>query len=171
MAYALHPIIEVPPMLVLEAAVGVDTLDSICERFGYDQTQTAQLRNDPGFKRAVQEQEVQLRKEGVTFKMRVQKAADDLMGVVWRESKDERVPVSVKLDVLKVFAKLADYEPKTNAPVQTGSTFGIRIIIDGKNVLGAGTKTEPIDVTPTHDPLGETPTYLGGLNTDLEYTE
>ena len=168
MAYALHPIIEVPPMLVLEAAVGVDTLDSICERFGYDQTQTAQLRNDPGFKRAVQEQEVQLRKEGVTFKMRVQKAADDLMGVVWRESKDERVPVSVKLDVLKVFAKLADYEPKTNAPVQTGSGFSITINLGGKAALNPERVVDAVVVESNELPAP--PAYLSaGLNADLDY--
>ena len=126
--FHLHPILDVPPQLIAEAAVGIDSLEDICARYHYTPEQTAQLRNDPGFKARVSRMEQDLKKEGVTFRMRAAHAAEDLMADVWQQAKDPKVGLSMKLDALKTLAKLGDLEPKQNAQAAAqGSGFSLVI--------------------------------------------
>jgi len=128
--FALHPILDVPAQLIAEAAVGIDSLEDICARYHYTPEQTALLRNDRGFEVRVSRMAAELKKEGVTFRMRAAHAAEDVMAEVWLRAKDPEVGLALKIDALKTLAKLGDLEPKQNAPqVAAGNGFSITINI------------------------------------------
>lgn len=149
--FPLHPILDVPPQLIAEAAVGIDTLEEICERYHYTPAQTEQLRNDPGFKVRVSRMEADLRKEGVTFRMRAAHAAEDLMADVWRRAKDQSTGLALKLDALKTLAKLGDLEPKQSLTPQQAGGYSITINIPqvgdqpGRTIEMNKSESEPVD--------------------------
>lgn len=171
--FPLHPILDVPPQLIAEAAVGIDTLEEICERYHYTPEQTAQLRNDAGFKARVSRMEADLRKEGVTFRMRAAHAAEDLMADVWRKAKDPQVGLALKIDALKTLAKLGDLEPKQSiGAVQQGAGFSITINIPkvgeepGRVIEMNSSKTEPVELEAMPS-LGMTVPDVGTMNRKL----
>lgn len=136
--FALHPVLDVPQSLLLEAAVGLDPLDEIAARHGYTQEQTDQLRKDPSFSIRVARVASELKKDGVTFRMRAAHAAEDLIGVIWREAKASTTALPIKIDALKTLAKLGDMEPKANTQVQTGPGFSITINLPGQSPVQVG---------------------------------
>lgn len=154
--HQLHPILDVPPQLIAEAAVGIDALEDICARYHYTPEQTEQLRNDPGFKVRVSRMEAELRKEGVTFRMRAGHAAEDLMADVWRRAKDPSVGLALKIDALKTLAKLGDLEPKQNLnPQAAAAGFSITINIPKVGEQPGRTiemHNEPVPILSTNVP-------------------
>ena len=174
---ALHPILDVPPQLIAEAAVGIDSLEDICARYHYSPEQTEQLRNDPGFKVRVSRMEQELKKEGVTFRMRAAYAAEDLMADVWRRAKDPSVGLGMKLDALKTLAKLGDLEPKQNLnPQAAAGGFSITINLPqvgeqpGRTIEMNRDVNSIVDAEPVPS-LGMSVPMNSNLNSSLELPE
>lgn len=172
-----HPLIDVPPQLILEVALGTEPVEDICARYGYDEDATRRLRDTPLFWRLVKDQEAEMDKNGLALKLRAKNVTEDMVGRLWTKAKTDAVPFSDKLDFAKFTAKLADLEPKTNqTPAGTG--FSITFNMDG----GAPAS---LDITPISEPQSsEVITYthqrraqftpfdmLPGLNADLEYLD
>lgn len=158
----LHPILDVPPQLIAEAAVGVDKLPEICARYGYTPEQAEQLRNDPGFKVRVSRMEAELKKEGVTFRMRAAHAAEDLVRDVWNKATSPEVGLALKIEALKTLAKLGDLEPKQNLNTQAAAA-GFSITINLPQVGEQPGRTIEAHSEPVPE-LGMTLPILGTTN-------
>lgn len=125
----LTPILDVPPELILEVAVGVDTLESICQKYGYSTSHVEQLRNDAGFKARVAKTESDLQRDGFTHKYRAAYGADIGLQEMIRMLKDPTVSNALKVDIYKELVKTADLVPKQNVQQQAGGGYSITINI------------------------------------------
>lgn len=164
-----HPILDVPPQLLAEAAVGVDKLPDICARYGYTPEQAEQLRNDPGFKVRVSRMEQELKKEGVTFRMRAAHAAEDLVRDVWNKATSSEVGLALKIEALKTLAKLGDLEPKQNLTAQNAGA-GFSITINLPKVGDQPGRTIEAKAEPVPD-LGMNVPVLGTINSAIALPE
>lgn len=124
-----HAILDVPQNLILEAAVGLDPLADICARYGYTPEQTRQLADNHGFQVQVSRAANEMKKDGVTFRMRAAHAAEDLIGDIWLSTKKSTTGLMQKIEAFKVLSKMGDMEPKNTASVAAGSGFSITINI------------------------------------------
>lgn len=126
----LTRLLDVPPELVLELAVGVDTFDNICQKFGYSPVETAQLRHDVSLKARVLKAESELQKDGFIHKHRAAFGADSILKILISRGMDPSTPLSVALDIYKELVKTGDLVPKQALnPAQQGSGFSIIINI------------------------------------------
>lgn len=146
----LTPILDVPPELILELAVGVDTFDNICRKFEYNTSQIEQLRNDAGLKARVTKTEAELQKDGFTHKYRAAYGADTILRILITRGMDPSTPLSVALDIYKELVKTGDLVPKQAMVQQASNGFSITInlpeigaqpgrTIEAKNVTDLGT--------------------------------
>lgn len=177
---AFHPILDVPPQLIAEAAVGVDTLEKICARYHYTPEQTELLRNDPGFQVRVLRMEAELKKDGVTFRMRAAHLAESLLPDIYRVALDPSTSLTNKLSVFGTLVKLGELEPKPAAVAAQGSGFSITINIPQVGEQKGRTIEMNSDVSTVCDaePLlvagfggNDTPGVNSNLNSSLELPE
>lgn len=148
----LHPVVDVPQMLLMELAIGLDTFDDVCLRYGYTPEQTEALRADKGTAIQVSRMANELKSDGITFRRRAAHAAEDLVGIIWREARMTSTGLTTKLEALKTLAKLGNLEPKAEAQV-SGAGFSITVNLPGGSTTISAAPThqpEPIDVTPEH---------------------
>lgn len=143
----MNLVVELPQQLILELAVGLESLPAICARYGIDADAAESLRENPLFQQAVAKAEAQLRREGLTFKLRAAHAAEDVLGDVWRRARGPDVTLPQKLEALRTLAKLADLEPRHNAqlPQAAGSGFSITINIPGQTPAAPSTPVHVIE--------------------------
>lgn len=125
----LTRLLDVPPELVLELAVGVDTFDNICQKFGYSPVETAQLRHDVSLKARVLKAESELQKDGFIHKHRAAFGADSILKILIARGMDPSTPLSIALDIYKELVKTGDLVPKQALAQQTTNGFSITINI------------------------------------------
>lgn len=125
----LSPILDVPPELVLELAVGIDTFDNICRKHGYGTSQIEHLRDDSGLKARVAKAEAELQKDGFTHKLRAGYGADLILRILISRGMDPSTPLSIALDIYKELVKTGDLVPKQALAQQTTNGFSITINI------------------------------------------
>lgn len=149
-----HPILDVPSQLIAEAAIGTDTLENICARYHYTPEQTQMLRNDPGFQVRVLRMEAELKKDGVTFRMRAAHLAEALLPDIYRVASDPSTSLTNKLSVFGTLVKLGELEPKPAAVAAQGSGFSITINLPqvgeqkGRTIEMNSSTGEPVDAEP-----------------------
>lgn len=124
-----NPVLDVPQNLILEAAVGLDPLADICARYGYTPEQTEQLAANRGFQIQVDRAATEMKRDGVTFRMRAAHAAEDLIGDIWLAAKKSTTGLMQKIEAFKVLSKMGDMEPKAAVQANAGSGFSITINI------------------------------------------
>lgn len=74
----------------------------------------------------------ELYKSGKTFRLKASVMADQMLEKVYEDALHEDVGLSMRIDVLKVLAKLGDLEPKQNLNAAAqGSGFSININLAG----------------------------------------
>jgi hypothetical protein len=120
-----------PPTLPIEIALRVAPLPDICAAYGISKEQFEELRRDPVFlgdlKRAVE----MVKKEGMSFKLKAQLQADELLKTSWKMIHDQSgdVPPSVKADLLKFTVRAAglDGSKDPSASANAGPSLSIQI--------------------------------------------
>ena len=173
-----NPVLDLPPSLVLEVALGADPVESICAQYGYDEERTAAIRSSKHFWKIVKEQEAELDKNGLSFRLRAKRVTEDMIGRLWLQAKTDAVPFAAKLDFLKTAAKLADLEPKATQ-ITPGVGFSITFNLGGAEAQITQTKTlnhEELYPLPELklDPLKSVITYSPEQvhnNSELDYTD
>lgn len=109
-----------PPTFPVEIALRTAPLPDICAAYDISHEQWLELKADPVFQRDLTAAVELVKKDGMSFKLKAQLQADELLKTSWRmiHSKNEEVPASVRADLLKFTVRAAGYaEPaeKTNA--------------------------------------------------------
>lgn len=119
--------------LLTDVALGdFDDAKDVYLRHGLTKEQWQFLNKTQVFKSAVSRVRAELERTGKMTQAKARLMADDLMGVVYKEAMDleNPVPLEKRLEVLKVFAKLADIEPKSAVNSgKSGPSFSIQINI------------------------------------------
>jgi len=98
-----------PPALPLELALGGASVREICEAHGVSKAEYNALRQDPHFQAAVSAAITTLAREGMSFKVKAQAQAEELLKTSWGliHAPLEDVPASVKADLIKFTVRAA----------------------------------------------------------------
>ena len=73
-----------PPMLPVELAMRTDTVPNICKAYDIDRDEFAILIDDPLFVAAYRQAQENLKKDGVSFRLKAKMQAEALLGKSWQ---------------------------------------------------------------------------------------
>lgn len=108
-----------PATLPIEVALQTAPIRTICEAYGLTREQWNQLRVHPQFVADVRAAHEELKKDGMSFRMKARLQADELLKKSWQMIHEpfDRVPANVKADLIKFTVRAAGLEPdsKSNA--------------------------------------------------------
>lgn len=98
-----------PPTLPIEIALRTAPLPEICAAYSISHEEWLVLRNDPVFQRDLTAAVELVKKDGMSFKLKAQLQADELLKTSWKmiHSNNEEVPASVRADLLKFTVRAA----------------------------------------------------------------
>lgn len=121
-----------PPTFPIEVALRTAPLPEICAAYSISQEEWLVLRTDPVFLRDLTAAVELVKKEGMSFKLKAQLQADELLKTSWRmiHSNNEDVPASVRADLLKFTVRaagLADPAEKGSGVPQNALQININL--------------------------------------------
>lgn len=98
-----------PPTLPIEIALRVAPIKKICEAYDITKEEFERLRLDQRFVDDVRRADEMVRKEGMTFKLKAQLQADELLQTAWKmiHSPTDAVPAVVRADLIKFIIRCA----------------------------------------------------------------
>lgn len=113
-----------PPTLPLEVAMKEMPIKDICKSYGLDKEDWDKLRLNPAFVHEVAGFVEELKKDGVSFKMKARLQAEELLKSSWKIIHDRTgdVPANVKADLIKSTMRWAGYDAKDNGAGGGGGT-------------------------------------------------
>lgn len=106
-----------PPTLPIEVALRVAPIKEICEAYGLTREDWDNLRQDPVFVADLSAVAAELKKDGMSFKMKAKLQSESLLQRSWQlihASTDEVAP-SVQADLIKATWRVAGLEPSKTA--------------------------------------------------------
>ena len=118
--------LKIPPTMITEIALGVELGVDIAFRYGLDTQDFRDLEQQDWFRRKVENERAELKAAGLTFRKKMAMRAEELLDQVFQQAYASQ-DMALKLDIAKYLTKIADLEPKTNAPPNIGSGFNITI--------------------------------------------
>ncbi len=115
-----------PPQLPVELALRTHTPKELCAAYEIDQVEWDRLRCDPNFQSAVSAAIEELKKDGVSFKLKARLMAEDYLSNTFQMVNDRtgNVPANVKADLIKFTMRCAGYE---KAGVDGGLNGGAQV--------------------------------------------
>lgn len=111
-----------PPTLPIEIALRTAPIRRICEEYGLTREDWDALRKDPRFVADVQAAHEELKKDGMSFKMKARLQSEELLKTSWKmiHAPSDDVPPSVKADLLKFTVRAAGLDGSKD---QNSGTF------------------------------------------------
>ena len=119
-----------PPTLPIEVALRTASVKNICIDYKISREEWDVLRHDPRFIRDVQDAAAELKKDGMSFKMKARLQSEELLKTSWQmiHAPGDDVPPSVKADLLKFTVRAAGLDgSKDQANGPAGPTLQIQI--------------------------------------------
>ena len=111
-----------PPTLALEIALGAHPIKTICEAHNLSRDQWNELRKNEQFRDEVVAYTDELRKDGMTFKMKARLQSEALLTTAWNMIHDQKgvVPPNVRADLIKFVIRSAGLDGSKEQAAQTG---------------------------------------------------
>ena len=118
-----------PATLPIEVALRTAPIRRICEEYGISRDEWDELRHHPQFIKDVAVASEELKKEGMSFKMKARLQSEELLKTSWRLIHDTSgdVPPSVKADLIKFTVRAAGYEADAKNGAQANNNLQINI--------------------------------------------
>lgn len=141
-----------PPQCLHDVAAEIDELPTIAKRWDIPLQRLNQLLSTPSIKLQVEQKRAEMKASGVTFRMKAEVLAEDIMLEAYHAAKDAEASNAFKLETAKWLTKIADREPKQNT-MAPGTGFSLQINIPSQTPNG---QTQTIDITATPPPAPTT---------------
>lgn len=119
------------PKLVMELAMELDSPSVVFARYGYTPEEMAALIGNKHFITALKDMMDQVKKDGLSFKMKAKMQAEDLLQQSYSMATNPDTPAAVRADIIKWTAKMADLEPKSTDGKSMGQGFQLNITFAG----------------------------------------
>lgn len=118
-----------PLTLPIEVALKTAPIPRICEAYGLTREQWVELCHNPAFVKDVAAAREELKKDGMSFKMKARLQADELLKTSWGLIHDRSgdVPPSVKADLIKFTVRAAGLEADAKASATQQNALQINI--------------------------------------------
>ena len=121
------PALSASQELILHCAMGLEEPEVLAERFGITGESWEKLKAYRPFWIAVEKQKAELEASGLTFKLKAKALTEDVFEEAYKAARSTDATLLQKLEFIKLGAKLADMEPRSNQPVASGPGFSIKI--------------------------------------------
>lgn len=98
-----------PPTLPIEVALQTAPIRRICEAYGLSKDDWDNLRLDPVFQSDVRAASEELKKEGMSFKMKARLQSEELLKTSWQmiHDRSQLIPPAVRADLIKFTIRAA----------------------------------------------------------------
>lgn len=118
-----------PVTLPIEVALRTAPIQRICEAYNLTRDDWERLRQHPQFIKDVAAAHEELKKDGMSFRMKARLQADELLKTSWKliHASNDDVPPSVKADLIKFTIRAAGLEADKNAGQQNTNNLQINI--------------------------------------------
>lgn len=118
-----------PATLPIEVALRTASISKICEAYGISREEWEELRLHPAFIKDVSAAHAELKKDGMSFRMKARLQSEELLKTSWRmiHASSDEVPPSVKADLLKFTIRAAGLEVDSKATAQAANNLQINI--------------------------------------------
>lgn len=118
-----------PATLPIEVALRTAPIQRICEAYGLSKEDWDTLRHHPQFVKDVAAAHEELKKDGMSFKMKARLQSEELLKTSWKliHASNDDVPPSVKADLIKFTIRAAGLEADKNAGQQNTNNLQINI--------------------------------------------
>lgn len=115
-------------LILLDSGV---TLEEVAEKHRLTVKDIDKFKNDPIFIHQVDTYKDKITAGGITFKLRAEAQAVELLDTAWQLIHSADTSAAVKADLIKSTVKWAGYEPKPDQAVaDIGAGSGVRITIN-----------------------------------------
>jgi len=118
-----------PATLPIEVALRTAPINRICEAYGLSREDWEELRHNPLFIRDVEAALTELKKDGMSFRMKARLQSEELLKQSWRmiHASSDEVPPSVKADLIKFTIRAAGLEADSKSNAQATNNLQINI--------------------------------------------
>lgn len=163
-------VVDVPPKMLLELAVGIEDPIVVAERYGYYGNQWDELLKYEPFMKAVEAKRQELNASGYTFRTRANILAQDLLEDIYCDAKKPDANAHTRLEALKFMARAGGIDQPAKDEVDNSAQFSITINLSAGNsvkITGNSQKTNEKDVSDAeyYDVLPDLEQYIAGPET------
>jgi hypothetical protein len=118
-----------PATLPIEVALRTAPINRICEAYGISREEWDELRHNPMFIKDVQLAHEELKKDGMSFRMKARLQSEELLKQSWRmiHASSDEVPPSVKADLIKFTIRAAGLEADNKSTANATNNLQINI--------------------------------------------
>lgn len=132
------------PRLAYELALGLTKPHEVFEKYGLEQERAVELVRTPAFIATVRKYKQEIEEGGVSFRLKAKIQAEDLLTHSYLIATDPETPASVRADLIKWTARVADLEPRDSKEKGAAGGFNLSITFAGEKP-GAIITAERID--------------------------
>lgn len=143
---------------VFELALASEPVEGLLQRYNVSIEQYENYLQNVAFQAQLQKFRADIHERGLGFREKARALSEDMLVTAYRMVKDENVPATVKADLIKWVAKVADLEPKQDKNPESQFLPNVLISIQQMSNeeldrrvanLVARKQQNVIDVTPT----------------------
>jgi len=119
--------------LAFEIALQMDPPGDVFNRYGYDELGAKALIANPIFQGAVKAYSEDIKANGISFRLKAQVAAEDLLEHAYDIATNAEVSPAVRADLIKWHAKVSGLEPKEDGKTGGGGNgYALQIVFSGQ---------------------------------------
>lgn len=121
-----------PPTFPIEIALRTSGTRQICEEYGIDEDEWELIRHEPLFLADLKRALEMLQQEGMSFKVKAQLQASEILKTSWRMIHSPDTPPAVRANMISATVRWAGYDQPSQASTgAAGSGFSININLVG----------------------------------------
>jgi hypothetical protein len=123
-----------PPTLALEVALKSAPIKNICMDYNLSKEDWDRMRVDPMFLADVMALQEELKKDGMSFRLKARMQSEEFLKESWKIVHDRtgEVPPNVKADLIKATWRVSGLEPTRGEAVGNANAFQININFGGE---------------------------------------
>jgi len=119
-----------PPSLPLELALNPTRMDVIRTAYGLSEDDFIDLMANPSFVSDLKAARELAKEEGMSFRLKARHQAEEMLKTSWALVHDRETPSSVRADLIKWTARVANLEPAKEQQNPLGNVGGLNIQIN-----------------------------------------
>lgn len=118
---------NLPQKMLWQMSLGLEDPEVIAQRFGFTYEQYREMTQTKIFQTQMSALKAENERTGQAFRTKAGVMSQELMDHIFSEAMGSETEMKNRLEVLKTFAKYADWEPKGNVDMSKGPAFSISI--------------------------------------------
>lgn len=123
-------LIGYPPTFAIEVALGAKNIKELCIAYGITRERWSELRQDQLFLDDLNARLIELRTDGVSFRMKARLQAEEMLANNWQMVQDPKTPHAVKADLIKNTIKVAGLDGSKDQAAAAGAAVGTALQIN-----------------------------------------